>query len=314
MSHPLNYIFRRAGGHIFLCASDSKARYEMACGHCDYPILADQAQCPRCRRELETCPCCNALRHVRSPRHDPDPETEIKTCPVCGVRRVPFGSREHVDLEGSFCTNIFGCPAGGLLLTTGEFALLPRGASLCPICRHESLRPLSVSAFDDLREGCFFCRECFGERDSWKAGWRLPSFGRDLAASFQMPPVDTCPLCGRRDHLMKDGKVICVPRFDGGVPEEVAAEEYPGLLALGRAFIQEASDQNVERILFAPPSPSHRELSRWIEGLLVGTHLPAIRKILERRTRNLLEEYRREFGPERQRTGLNSKRHTGSLP
>ena len=174
MSHPLNYIFRRAGGHIFLCASDSKARYEAACGHCHYPILADQAQCPRCRRELETCPCCNALRHVRSPRHDPDPETEIKTCSVCGVRRVPFGSREHVDLEGSFCTNIFGCPAGGLLLTTGEFALLPRGASLCPICRHESLRPLSVSAFDDLREGCFFCRECFGERDSWKAGWRLP--------------------------------------------------------------------------------------------------------------------------------------------
>ena len=108
--------------------------------------------------------------------------------------------------------------------------------------------------------------------------------------------------------------MISVPRFDGGVPEEVAAEEYPGLLALGRAFIQEASDENVERILFAPPSPSHRELSRWIESLLVGTHLPAIRKILERRTRNLLEGYRREFGPERQRNGLNSKRHTGSLP
>jgi hypothetical protein len=307
MPHALSYIFRRAGSHVFLCAANEGARYETACGHCGYPILLDQAHCPRCRRELETCPCCNTLRHVRSLRHDPDPETEVRTCPICGVRRAPFGSQRHTELTGTFCTNIFSCPVGGLLLATGELALLPQGTSLCPLCRHESLRPLPVRLFGGLIESCIFCRECFSATDSSKPG-SAPSTGVSDGAITRQAPADGCPLCARKDYRTNNSTVIIVPRFDAAQAEVLTTENYSGVLSLGRTLIEQASDEEAARILFSPPYPSEEELSQWIEWLLVGTHAPAIRKILERRTRHLLDEFRREFGVDRPRRESASKK------
>ncbi|MEP7009451.1 MAG: hypothetical protein ABJC13_03935 [Acidobacteriota bacterium] len=304
MPHALSYLFRRAGGNVFLCASakaDQEIRYETACGHCGYPILADQSRCPRCRRELENCPCCNAIRHVRSPLHDPDPETEIKICTVCGVRRSPFGIRKHSELDDSFCTNIFGCPVGGLLLPTGEFALLPRGASRCPICEHATLKPLAVRSFLARLEKCLFCHACFSSESLKKQRVKDSIIPPELPAGFQSAPAEPCLLCGRRDHRVKDSDEIVVPQYDGASDEWLESDDYRVLVVVGHALIQEVLDQSsVEASIFRLASYNHELLSR-VTGVLVGgTHDPVVRKILEGRTRHLIESFQRQHGPERQ--------------
>jgi hypothetical protein len=237
---------------------------------------------------------------VRSPRHDPDPETEIKICEVCGVQRAPFGSRKHNELDEAFCTNIFGCPVGGLLLPTGEFALLPRGASRCPICEHTTLKPLAVRSFGDQLKSCIFCRTCFGSEDSWKRRRKDRTTPPELPAGFQAEPGEPCLLCGRRDHRAKDSKEIVVPQYDGAADERLETDDYRAVVSVGRALVQEMSEALVEASIFRLVNYDHDLLSRIAGALVGGTHDPVIRKILEGRTRHLVDHLHRQYGPDRQ--------------
>lgn len=319
MQGGLSYLFRRAGGHVFLCAADPEARYESACGSCGYPVLENQHRCPRCRQELEECPCCSALRHLRPVKAIFDSATETRTCPSCNVRRAPFGRRRLSELQGTFCTNIYGCPVGGLLLSTGEFALLPPHASRCPLCEHATLKPLAVQSFAKLVERCWFCRHCFGSTGSTGHQWR------DSAVAERPTPgepqaVDPCVLCGRRDYRVKgrqqtgkDGERLAAAADDAAADEESATvavllydspaverslDDYRAMVAAARALVRRFSDAAAQAAIFQIANFERDALSRILGDWIGGTHDPVIRRILEARTRHLVVNLDRLYGRE----------------
>jgi hypothetical protein len=194
--HP-PFLHRR-GEHVFITTEDPNYRYEWICSHCGYPLTPREACCPRCQRKLEECPVCSCQRHVRVPCVEPDAQG-ARRCPACGVRRLPFGDEALKDVEGRFCTNLYGCPAGGLLLRSDEFALLPADASLCPLCRDEHFRPLPVATFTYHVDHCQFCSTLYQSRTTWKASWgHEPDLIGELG-QVAGAPLDTCVLCGRQD-------------------------------------------------------------------------------------------------------------------
>ncbi len=207
--------------HAFITPEDPSYRYEVLCGHCGYPIDRSDPKCPRCQRELEDCPVCSMDRHTKSPKVSPDAKTGGKTCPVCRIMRIPFGERRVSEIAGSFCTNLYGCPAGGFLLKTEEFAVLPVGATLCPICGQEEFPPADVRTFTHLLNICWFCNTCFGSPDHWRKDWAEvwnPNLERVREASRTKddPP---CRLCGRNDQKVEEAKAT-EGRMAGNAKEE----------------------------------------------------------------------------------------------
>jgi hypothetical protein len=204
----MNFLFRRPpGGHIFMTTQDPTYIYKVLCGHCDYPIEEDDAQCPRCQLELEDCPVCREETHKKARKLPRDPLTGAVECPVCHTRRVPFGGEPILEVEGSFCRNIYGCRAGGLLLRNEELAVLRQNASRCPICKHEELTPLDVKVFLYLVSRCLFCNSVFGPLHTWQPKW-----SKDWEASLKslsevgVGDPASCILCGRRDKFHAKGK------------------------------------------------------------------------------------------------------------
>lgn len=197
------FLFRhqRPGGHVFISTEDPTYRYETLCGHCDFPIEHDDDTCPRCRRKLEDCPVCRQRTHKRSPIVKDPARPTVVYCPVCRVTRHPIGLSTLDALDGSFCTNLYGCPAGGFLLRSDEHALLPRDATICPVCRDPELRPLSIAGFQYLLRHCLFCSTLFGLGASWSRGWSeapITSVYRNGLHTNH----EACALCGRHDRIV----------------------------------------------------------------------------------------------------------------
>lgn len=232
----MQYLFRHGAPHIFLTTEDPEYRYEWLCGVCDYPVEIDDSICPRCQYELEDCPICTPRLHKRPSKRSKSRSGVHSKCPVCRVRRYPFGERSLGDMRGKFCTNLYGCPIGGMLLSTDEFAILPEDCTLCPICRHEDLPPLDVRTFRRHLNSCLFCSTIFEKEPVWKSGWsastrRLHDLGSGLNEGHP------CPICGRNDHLGDGGNVDIELLGDAqNILQPIGHDAYLRLAELGRSL------------------------------------------------------------------------------
>lgn len=297
MSEPI-YLFRKEPKHIFITPKDPDYRYELLCGHCEYPIAPEDPQCPRCQRQLEECPVCSRATHTRAPVVDPNREKDAKTCPVCRVRRVQFGT----EISGSYCTNVYGCAAGGLLLKSEEYAVLPVEATLCPVCRNEDLTPLDVSTFRFLLSHCLFCATCFGPGDSWTRGWsKAWSPSIESIAEISEPSIGPCHMCGRSDY--RDGEDVVYVHLDPQGTERTVRmrpDHYLRVAELGRLLILEQDDKMVFRHISQTwfgagrsSDPAGITVGEVATRLLEGTQRKPTAQILQRRLEHFVAQWER---------------------
>ncbi len=304
-------MYRKPGTRVFFTTADPSVHYELTCGNCQFPITEDDPLCPRCQERLEHCPVCSDCTQTRAPKREPDHKGE-RTCPVCGVKRVAFGDLRLSQLKGSFCGNIYGCPAGGLLLRTNEFALLPEKASLCPICRDESLRPFDVKTFSYHVSRCVFCSTCFRPASDWTRGWGEGHDNLDRVVRPQADRDERCALCGRDDRQPGGppgpitGVVIAALRGDNTPGEDpVDDKTYLSMAELGRLMILEKNDERMFdaafRLWFQPnaalvvESQPTLKIQERVSHLVEGTLEPEVRRVLVRRTLRFLELWERKL-------------------
>lgn len=243
-------LFRKPGSHIFMTTRDPEFRYEILCSHCEYPITETDSQCPRCRRFLEKCPVCSDRTHTRAPR----PESDVhggKTCSVCHVYRLPFGDMSVTEIKGAFCSNFYGCPAGGLLLQSDEFAVLKHGSTCCPVCKSATLHPFDVKTFIYHIQRCVLCSNIFRPMAKWQNGWGR---GGDALEEFCEPPDElaaTCPLCGFRNQesgSATDANRVLLPSVDTqghSATNELSRQDFLHLAELARLLILSMNMQDV---------------------------------------------------------------------
>lgn len=302
----MNFLFRRPlGGHVFMTTQDPSYIYEVLCGRCDYPIEEEDERCPRCQVQLENCPVCRDRLHKKAPRVEPCPDSGRKTCAVCDTRRYPFGRQALSEIEGMFCTNLYGCPAGGLLLKTQEFAVLRPEASLCPVCKHPDLKPLDIRTFIYLISQCVFCHSLFGTPTHWDHKWADKlDITTDRVTHTPKREYSPCPLCGREDEFPDGASEVELLVDEPGKPA-IRKNLSPGLYArvveLGKILVLENEDRQASKNLFAswfdPLHLGSSEAIRVEEAnsyLLQGTRKPEIHKILRNRTTALLESWKQQ--------------------
>jgi hypothetical protein len=305
----MNFLFRRPpGGHVFMTTQDPTYIYEVLCGRCDYPIEKDDERCPRCQVKLEDCPVCRDIKHKRAPVVEPDPKTGGKICPVCDTRRYQFGKQSLSEIEGTFCTNLYGCPAGGLLLRTEEFAVLRPEASRCPVCKHETLKPLDLRTFIYLISQCVFCNGVFGTSSSWaQEGWAKQwDVTTDRLRSTPQRDYHPCPLCGRDDSLQENAAhvdmLINDPGEEVGVKKELATGLYARVVELGKILILENDDRRASKKLYSTwfdalhlaSTEASIPVQEAGDYLLRGTRKTEIYKILRVRLAALLDSWKEQ--------------------
>ncbi len=311
------FLFRhpRRNGHVFITTEDPTYRYETLCGQCDFPLEAKDDSCPRCQRELEDCPVCRQRTHKRSPIEREPGRPQIAYCPVCYITRHPIGWTKLASLDASFCTNLYGCPAGGLLLRTDELALLPCNASICPVCRDPDLRPLSSTSFQYLLRQCLFCSTLFGFGANWSRGWSDQPINR-LSKDWVPTGTESCRLCGRNDRVLEsesrsqdvvvsesisdDG--VLDPKIDEGIP--VAA--YLRVIELARSLTlevdkDEATFRRILRLWFdaSGREPEEREgmsVRKLVDTLVRGTLRDDVRLPLQGRVERFEAAWHRHLG------------------
>jgi RNA polymerase subunit RPABC4/transcription elongation factor Spt4 len=312
----MNFLFRRDPRHIFMTTQDPSYLYTVLCGRCDYPIEAGDEFCPRCQSRLEDCPVCRELRHTRAPFTAPCPDTGRKTCPVCETQRYQFGTQTLGSLEGAFCSNLYGCPAGGLLLKTKEFAVLREDASICPVCRHPDLKPFNLRTFVYLVSQCVFCSTVFGTPSSWRqdspAKWDVTV---DHVKSTPPRDYSPCPLCGREDTYPEGAQevemLVDQPDALAGAKEKMLPDLYARVAELGKIIILENDNQAAAKKWVSSwfnelnliSQGSHITVERVGEYLLQGTRKPEVHKILRARLVALLDEWKAQVPGQ----GLNYK-------
>jgi len=305
----VNYLFRKSPRHLFITTKDPEYRYEILCGRCEYPIAPEDEVCPRCQMALEECPICSQLKHTRSPRFPENGAADGKVCPVCRIRRVAFGEKKLSQLKGSFCTNIYGCPAGGLLLAKGEFAVLPENASRCPVCEHETLLPLGIEAFSYQLQRCLFCSTAFGRASAWAKGWLKGDYALRALGDVMGAEEIACPICGRSDLLDQEGQVCFHSMDDGaGNGEEkfisLSQSRYLHMCELGRILIlfkdDAAAFSETFSLWFDPavkPIEGSWTVGEILDPLLAGTYKQTLRLSLQKRLDHFLEGWKRRLGP-----------------
>lgn len=316
----MSFLFRYPpGGHTFISTQDPSYRYEVLCGHCEYPIEAKDQRCPRCQLELEDCPVCREQTHKKARKLPRDPVTGELECPVCHTRKTPFGGLPVLEIDGSFCRNIYGCQAGGLLLRTEELAVLRPGSSRCPICRHEELTPLDIKIFVYLVSRCLFCYSVFGPLQSWQPAKWAREWEPSLRALSEVGAGDPgpCMLCGRKDTFHPKGETVKdkqgeekrtgedqVEVADGGDIDDFRTRRIPALhylrvVEMGRALILEKNqDRAFDRLFkswFEPGRTAEPEVTVSVGEvgriLLEGTLLKPIHRILRGRVDEMLKAW-----------------------
>lgn len=310
----MNFLFRKPlGSNTFMTTHDPRYVYTAVCGRCGYPVEECDEKCPRCQLALESCPVCREDTHKKAWVVDADPQTGEKKCPVCETRRIPFGGLSLSKVQGSFCRNIYGCRAGGLLLNSNEFAVLRPNASICPICRHKDLTPLDVRIFMHLVTRCLYCHAVFGPlpsptKDEWK-GWEPDlKWLRDVAPDAS----NGCILCGRNDELSENPNEVLVAGSSDGEElrkQPIPALQYLRVAELGRILILETEPTRAFQRLFDTWFEDNRKVVpdsfvpvRSVgQTLLEGTLDAAIHPILRVR----VEEMQRFWGERLPSEGLN---------
>jgi hypothetical protein len=220
------------------------------------------------------------------------------------VRRRPFGDPARLArIEGTYCRNLFGCPAGGLLLKSQEIAVLDADASLCPICRHEELKPLSMPAFRERLQECLFCSTCLRREVAWPAERSLleeplERLGTERTEDPRLP----CLQCGRRDYQVDSGQVA-IPHAERQGPISVPTGKYFRVAELGRILILEPTDEGAFKAAFrlwTEHGPAAKgegaPVHELFDLLLGGTHDEAMREIVSRRLEVLAERWKGRMG------------------
>lgn len=301
------YLFRRGAPHHFITTQDTEYAYDYICGHCDYPVEPTDEGCPRCQRELDDCPICVRRTHRRAIKVVPDVKRGGKVCPVCGYRRFRFGERSVTEIAGKFCGNLYGCPAGGMLIAAEELAILPEHASSCSLCRQQELPPLDVRTFIYLITGCTFCNTIFGSLP----GWMTQSPDKWSPSIDKLRPATRkengpCPLCGRRDVVSEDGLRVTsagirLEALDRQL--EMSVGEYLRVAELARALILfDVDDVAFDHTFDAWFSPLGGDLpdptvpvSRIARYLLDGTIRPAVNDVLKERLQPFQEAWEKRL-------------------
>jgi hypothetical protein len=303
------FLFRRGPRHVFITTEDPACYYKILCGHCDYPLEQADTECPRCRRALEDCPVCSEKFHRKVTVAPPvDSKSKAKLCPSCNVRRVPFGISLAAE-RASFCTNLYGCPAGGMLLATTELAFLPENARHCPICHDSDLRPLPVATFLYHMRRCVFCCGLFADRDSIRgwAGCEMSWRGRPQVVAGRQGP---CPICGRNDVLEgsisgKEGSVAshavaweddigngASTIADASQPHSLTMSQYARVVELAHILLlQQDMDEVLYKLqgLWLSSATDHAEargelsIAAIVDALICGTLNGAMRRQLHLR-------------------------------
>lgn len=314
----VKFLFRKPkpNGHVFITTEDPGYRYDTLCGHCDFPIEADDEHCPRCRKTLEDCAVCRHRTHRRSPVEHPQHKPQITFCPVCHTTRHPIGASATSSLEGTFCTNLYGCPAGGLLLASDEIAVLPQNASLCPVCRHEKLPPLAIVGFHYLLRRCLFCSTLFGLGSTGARGWAREPVTQP-SPDWLSNDSSQCSLCGRNDHV-RESKNGAPPRVVSESISErqqvVAPEPRDGLVVpaylrmveLARALALESDNDKkaftgIMRLWFdstgeEPSETGGIKVRQLVAVLIQGTLNDEIRALLQGRLERFEDFWQRQLG------------------
>lgn len=294
------YLFRKAPDQPFYCTHRDRAFYRYVCGHCDYPLTATNQVCPRCRRTVETCPVCTERTHKRPALAKGATSREARRCTVCSVRRIPTGAPIPLeDIDGSFCRNLHGCPAGGLLLFgTQEFAVLDSNARECPVCRHDSLQPLAIRAFLRACDQCLFCHELFAVDSLSTVAQHRGREQRPRGGTSAEP----CLACGRRDTLISEGdkQSVAVPLYDGE-PLTLPWSDFRSVVELAKTLVTDRNDERAAATLFSrwsarPFSLGSTTLERLCVALLAGTLDTDHRQALQPRISYLLGDWERRWG------------------
>lgn len=304
----MKYLFRADEGHVFLTADDPGYRYELLCGNCAYPIEARDNQCPRCQRELETCPICTLVNHRKPPLAARDAASGSSTCQVCTLIRIPFGGQSLSEVKGGFCSNLYGCVAGGLLLKEEIFAVLPSDASVCPMCSHPMLRPYDVRTFVYHNNRCLFCKTAFGTSESWRKDWT--QMQEPASKDAVLETDQACPICGRNDRRDRSsGQVMMLSSMaagdEGGEGAPgLAWPEYVRVTQLGRVLALHLDDGVAYDELFQlwfdtsgrePARGEGMTVGRIAELLMEGTLREDTRAMLQGRLEAVLATWNRNL-------------------
>lgn len=300
------YLFRAQGTQVFLSSQDPSYRYETLCGHCGYPIEPKERRCPRCRRELEDCPVCRERTHSRTPKVPAQP-TGGTECVVCGILRYPVGHCSLVETDGAFCTNLYGCPAGGMLTSPDQVVYWPTDTPRCLVCKESELRPLPVTSFPHLVRRCLFCSAIFGIDHTWQI-----KLEEEFGQISRLPRVAAsdapCVLCGRNDDHTEEAFI----RSNSVGPWGREAEErrriplstYLRMEELGQALMlfTDNNRQAARHLYDRWFATGHSSMSRVepdegvkvatvIQHLLEGTLNREVRRVLRQRLDGLMDEW-----------------------
>lgn len=274
IEHPErpHYLYRHrdeTGVDRFRCYLHTDTEL-FTCGHCDFPMLSDATRCARCGNELTDCRYCTPLFHVRVPR----PATPEDRCPNCHASAASVaGIDDDARLrpapgDDSFCSNIFGCVAGGHLHDT----TFPPHVDVCPLCHHTELPLRRVFTRENHLKACRYCSDLFGIQVT--AGER---------ASYRAQSDHCCCLCGRTYTAV----------------DALSEDELKQLVAIGCILRCTADDEDALRQLLARrgvESSRLESLDKELQAFVRSIKRPAVRHVVAARLEHVLAFYERQFG------------------
>lgn len=309
----MRFLYRPPRSKKFFCTHDEKITYQLFCGSCGYPVRRDDNLCPRCHRGLSDCPVCTRAKGTRGPMVESESTPRHRTCQSCKVRLVRLDNPIQLDeLSGHFCPNIYGCPAGGLLVKSGEVAILGSGGSLCPICSDVAFPLVDVRMFrQHFACDCLFCRNVFDQIFSSRLPWQKPIGEERPLVQVARKSMESCLLCGRRD-VVEHGKVrVGGSKSAGEYNLSISLGGYGRVVELARALVLLDSDEEVIEDMFVKwhdlgmPCASERSpgisVSKLIEFVWEGTLDDARAGIVLRRR---VERFQELWENKLQRNGL----------
>ncbi|HEX8172331.1 MAG TPA: tubulin-like doman-containing protein [Thermoanaerobaculia bacterium] len=261
-----HYVYRHRDGGVadrFRCYLHPAEEF-FTCAHCEFPVRRGDANCGRCGNALTECRFCTPLFHIRIPVGADDAR-----CPNCSTK--PSRAKSHIgddtlspaEPDELFCSNLFGCPAGGNLHNT----TFPPHTLECPFCRAADLPLLRAFTREEHLGTCSLCSQLFGF-----------SAKRKASGDTESSTEGHCCLCGHGaaalDAMTEDRRkdvttISCVLRCT--VDDE------------------EAFRMLVERLT---PDGLERKLLAFVDGI----QRVEVRRVAAARIERILDLYSQQFG------------------
>ncbi len=283
-----HYLYRhRDGSNVdrFRCYLHTHLEFQ-TCGHCEFMLPSGATRCGRCGTELTDCRFCTLLFGIRIPA-----STDLMArCPNCYTRQ-PANMRlanqkgvQPADPDEWFCSNLFGCPAGGHLHDT----TFPPNADACPLCRSQELPLLHAFAREEHLRACRFCSSLFG----------IKRHDEEPATETTAGDADGhCCLCGRL--YAADAKLSAADRE---TDETDKTDEKIGCVLRCTTDDEEAFRLLLERL----PVTERAILEQKLLAFLDHTQRAAVKRVVAARLARILALYDRQFGCRLDRTDRRS--------